>query len=74
MNTTVETITYHVIDNETTPFDINGDTLYLSSRNSLDYEVLPDPKTLPVIVSRRGSVSGVFTKRFIIEIIGMVYT
>ena len=69
-----EKITYHVIqeENETQPLEVDKNILKLRLDNSLDYEVLPaGEKHLPISISSVGSTS-VFTKQFLIDILGKI--
>ena len=69
-----EKITYHVIEeeNETQPLEVDKNILKLRLDNSLDYEVLPaGKKHLPISISSVASTS-VFTKQFLIEVLGKI--
>jgi hypothetical protein len=38
--------------------------------STLDYELLPADKSLPITISSVASISGVFTKQFLIKVLG----
>ena len=63
-------MSFHVINLGESPFVVDGDKLQVSSGQRFDYEALVPEKKLLVTVNSRGSKSGVFTKQFVIEIIG----
>ncbi len=71
-----EQVTYHILDDEngTQPFEIDENILKLKLDNTLDYEILPAAKTFPIVITSVPSNSGVFTKHFLIEILGTIFT
>lgn len=71
-----EEITFLILkdEDEEQPFEIDGNILKLKFGVGLDYERLPADKTIPVIISSVPSKSAVFTKHFLIKILGEMCT
>jgi hypothetical protein len=71
-----ERISYHILEvtNRTQPFEIDQNILKVKLDNTLDYELLPADKSMPITISSVASLSGVFTKRFLIKILGKIYS
>ena len=71
-----EQISYHILEitNITQQFEIDRNILKVQLDDTLDYERLPADKSLPITISSVASTSGVFTKQFLIKVLGKTHT